>query len=288
MKYLITGAGGQLGKEWARFLTANGSVFSAFNSTELDITNRELVTEILKSEKPDVVINCAAYTAVDKAESEPGKAFRVNRDGIRNLTDACLAVQSKMVHYSTDYVFSGNISDRELYPEGYPEDAPREPVNRYGESKYAGELELEKSQANWLLIRVSWLCGPAGSNFVNTMLKAGRQKDELKVVDDQFGSPSFTFDVVEKTGRLLNLNKKGMYHISSLGLLSWADFADEIFRQAGLDIQVIRIPTAGYPTAANRPAFSLLSNLKLMNTGLKPVLWKSGLKQLIQLINERS
>ena len=283
MKYLITGAGGQLGTEWGRFLATSEDYESvAFASQELDITDPESVRRVLKAEKPDVVINCAAYTAVDRAESEPEAAFRVNRDGVRHLAGACAEIGARLVHYSTDYVFPGRAGDRKRYPDGYPENAERDPVNRYGESKLAGELELEKSGVDWLLVRVSWLCSPSGSNFVNTMLRLGSERNELKVVDDQIGSPSFTFDVVGKTITLLEKGQTGAFHISCDGAISWADFAKEIFLQQGMDARIVRVSSSEYPTEASRPAFSLLSIEKIRFEELTPLHWKDGLRKLLE------
>ena len=283
MKVLITGAGGQLGREWHQALKESGTDLAAFTSSELDITLRNNVQTVLASEQPDVVINCAAYTAVDRAETDSEKAFRVNMDGVRYLADACAETGAILVHFSTDYVFPGKSADRIIYPKGYPEDAARKPVNIYGESKLAGELELEKSDAEWLLIRVSWLCSPFGKNFVNTMIRLGSVKNKLSVVEDQIGSPTYTFDVVAKTRKLLEMGKRGTFHVSSEGAISWADFAEEIFHITEMNVEVERVPSSEYPTDAERPAFSLLSTEKIRTVGLSPREWKEGLKQLIEL-----
>ncbi|PWN08066.1 dTDP-4-dehydrorhamnose reductase [Rhodohalobacter mucosus] len=287
MKFLITGAGGQLGSEWAKFLAAaEGHKAIALTSSEMDITDPECVMSMLEAKRPDVVVNCAAYTAVDQAESEPEAAFRANRDGVRHLSDACAENDIMLVHYSTDYVFPGKAEDRSKYPKGYPETANRAPVNRYGDSKLAGEQELEKSEAKWLLVRVSWLCSASGTNFVNTMIRLGNEREELSVVDDQIGSPSFTFDVVDKTMTLLEKERTGTFHVSCTGVVSWADFAEEIFEQLNMDTGVIRVTTAEYPTAAVRPAFSLLATEKIRSEGLIPLQWKDGLRKLLELKKE--
>jgi dTDP-4-dehydrorhamnose reductase len=283
LKYLVTGAGGQLGSEWLRFLQKQGSAFKAFGSDELDITDASAVSSSIETVKPDIVINCAAYTNVDRAESEPEAAYSVNRDGVGNLAKACRDVGILMVHYSTDYVFPGRKDDENNYPDGYPEDAAPGPVNRYGKTKLAGEEVLLKSGTDFLLIRVSWLCGPGGSNFINSMLRLRGDRESVNVVDDQTGSPSYTFDVVEKTDRLIRRDKRGIFHISSGGKLSWADFAAEIFRLTGSGTVVNRIPSSEYPMDAARPAFSLLSKQKLIHAGLKPVDWKKGLNNFLEL-----
>lgn len=285
MTYLITGANGQLGSEWVDFLKKRGISYSSYSSKQLDITNYHAVKEKLQNKNPDVVINCAAYTAVDKAESEQEKAFQVNEMGVAILAELTDETGAVLVHYSTDYVFAGNKEDRENHREGYEESAPKQPVNVYGKSKRAGEVILENGYSNWLLIRVSWLCGQYGSNFVKTMMRLGKEKDELKVVDDQIGSPTFTFDVVEKSWQLLQMQKRGVYHISSKGTINWADFAEEIFRTANIETKIKRISTDEFPVAAKRPHYSKLSAKKIERAGLTPIYWKDGLLKLVNQLN---
>ena len=285
MKFLITGANGQLGREWIQFLELKGVPFDAFGSKKMDITDSDQVLARMEECKPDVVINCAAYTNVDDAEDEQEQAYSVNEKGVENLVSACLNYNSKLVHFSTDYVFPGSHEDGSKFPDGYPEDAEKRPVNEYGRSKRVGEIVIEKSSLDSLLIRVSWLCGPFGDNFVKTMLRLAESRDKLSVVDDQKGSPTFTFDVVEKTYRLLNMSKSGVYHISSRGKISWADFAQEIFKQANIAIALHRIPSSDFPTKAKRPIFSLLSTQKLEKEGLKVLAWKEGLSVLLRKLN---
>lgn len=282
MKYLITGAGGQLGSEWVKYLETTGEEFKAFTSKELNITLHDTVMRVVVQYQPDVIVNCAAYTNVDGAESEPEKAFMVNKTGVENLVDACIASNCKLVHYSTDYIFSGNSSDAERYPDGYPEDAEFDPINVYGKSKFAGEEVIKKKNMDALIIRVSWLCSSKGKNFVNTMLRLGHEKNRISVVDDQIGSPSFTFDVVKKTHFLISKRVDGIFHITSRGKISWADFAEEIFHQSALKVGVVRISSDLFPVKAKRPAFSLLSTKKLSESGLEIHDWKDGLHQLLE------
>ncbi len=285
MKLLITGANGQLGREWIEFLELKGEPFDAFGSKKMDITDSNQVRSRIKECRPDVVINCAAYTNVDEAEDEQELAHSVNKTGVEHLVSACLEYNCKLVHFSTDYVFPGSFEDGSKFPDGYPEDAEKRPVNAYGRSKRAGEIIIENSPLDCLLIRVSWLCGPFGNNFVKTMLRLAETRNELSVVDDQKGSPSFTFDVVEKTFQLLKDGKSGIYHISSKGKISWADFAEEIFNQSNIEITLHRIPSSEFPTKAKRPAYSLLSNQKIEKEGLNVLAWKAGLSVLLKKLN---
>ena len=284
MKFLITGANGQLGSEWVSRLTDLRSDFISYSSDRLDITDRTQVQELITAEKPDIVINCAAYTNVDRAETETEKAFLVNEHGVRNLINACKENGSKLVHFSTDYVFAGDVTDRVRFPEGYPESANSDPINAYGSSKRAGELILEEAgrDADWLLIRVSWLSGRYGSNFVKTMLRMSQDKKEISVVMDQTGSPTFTFDLVDKTLALLEKGCSGTFHITSKGEISWAQFAEEIFKISGSETKVVPIPSEQYVTTAKRPSFSLLSTDKIQKNGLEPIHWKAGLEQLLK------
>jgi dTDP-4-dehydrorhamnose reductase len=283
MKYLISGAGGQLGREWIRLLdeTASGDEFTALKHSDFDITDLESVKKTLKHENPDVLINCAAYTNVDGAENDQEKADLINHIAVKNLAAECADADIKLVHYSTDYVFPGRDEDEQKYPDGYPEDGETGPVNVYGKTKLAGEEALEWETNDYLLIRVSWLCGSDGKNFVKTMLRLGSERNEVSVVDDQIGSPAFTFDVAEKTRKLVQKGKTGIYHISSDGKITWADFAEEIFELAGFEVAVKRVTSADFKTVAKRPVFSLLSKSKIADQGMTPVPWRSGLSELL-------
>lgn len=284
MKFVITGSGGQLGREWVQFLTQKQLSFRGFGSGELDITKPDVLNRTFEEEKPDVVINCAAYTAVDRAEREPEKAFLVNETGVRNIAECCRVYGAKMIHYSTDYVFPGQVEDRVKYPKGYPEEAEIGPLGVYGRSKRAGEEALIDSHDEWLLFRISWLCGQYGSNFVKTMLRLGKEKETVRVVDDQTGSPSYAFDVVEKSFDLIRKRRKGIYHISSGGPVTWAGFAEQIFKEAGTGTTVIKIRSSEFPTDAKRPAYSFLATNKIVREGLPVTDWKEGLPVLIRQI----
>ncbi|MEX0769418.1 MAG: dTDP-4-dehydrorhamnose reductase [Balneolaceae bacterium] len=281
MKILITGAKGQLGKEWMDIVAGMGHhEVIGVGSNELDISNRSHVTKTLNRIDPHLLINCAAYTDVDQAEDDVEQAFLVNEKGVENLAGWCSGHRRKMVHFSTDYVFPGRLGDRKRYPEGYPEEAPTDPVNTYGASKLAGEEKLRKLNTNHLLIRTSWLCGRYGNNFVSTMLRLGKEKDRLRVVNDQFGSPSFAKNVVYNTWNLIEKEQTGVFHVTSGGLITWHRFAEAVFELSGLDVQVDSISTEEYPTKARRPSFSKLNTKKLESIpGCRIIDWKEGLKE---------
>ncbi len=286
MSILVTGAGGQLGMEWVKFLGRMGLEHHAMTSKDLDITNSGAVDLTLNRVKPEVVVNCAAYTDVDGAESDVEKALRVNRNGVGHLAEWCAGNSIPIIHYSTDYVFPGRKTDLVTYPDGYPEDGETDPVNRYGESKRAGEELLFEAGAPYLLIRVSWLCGEFGNNFVKTMLKLGNERDRIQVVKDQIGSPTYAASVVKLSHQLLQQGHKGIYHITSGGMISWYDFASEIFRMAGVNTVVEPVSTSEYPVKAPRPAFSKLDSSKISSTlSIQMEEWDEGLTELMNKLN---
>lgn len=286
MRIMITGGNGQLGSEWVYFLNKQGVEFIALPSSDLDITDHMDVRRVLNNLKPDLIINCAAYTNVDQAEDEKEKAFAVNADGLKNLADYCVEHQIKLVHFSTDYVFEGSLTDKKNLPEGYPEDHPPKPINTYGESKLAGEVSIRNSGCDHLIIRVSWLCGRFGNNFVKSMIRLGKERDELNVVNDQFGCPTFADNVVENTWHLIDQNISGVYHITSTGMITWYDLAQAIFKKTGEQVDVKPIPSSEFPTKAKRPAFSLLSTKKIAAVpGITLTNWQEGLHNLLANID---
>lgn len=285
MKILITGAGGQLGQQWIDFCMEENIQFKSYRSAELDVTDEEKVLREVQSYNPDIIINCAAYTKVDDAEGDKENTVKVNATAVHNLALLCKKLGIKLVHFSTDYVFAGKEEDHSNLPDGYSELHTRNPVNQYGYSKYLGEKAIEESGCEYLLIRVSWLCGSHGHNFVKTMLRLGEEKNELSIVNDQFGSPTFTDQVVELTHLLIQNKETGVFHISSEGLISWHDFAKEIFKQAGIRITLNPVASDEYPTKAKRPSFSKLSTQKISNIdGINIIHWKEGLQRLLNQI----
>lgn len=288
MKLLVTGAGGQLGKEWVAFLKDNKITFTAYDYDDLDITNTGQVQKKLKEKEPDIVINCAAYTNVDAAEDNPELAFKVNALGPEILAKECRKYRAKLVHYSTDYIFPGREEDADRFPDGYTEDAPPAPLNIYGSSKKEGEDAIVKTGGDWLLIRVAWLCGQFGNNFLKTMLRLGKEKKEVNVVNDQIGSPTFCHDVVDKTFQLINKEEKGAFHVSSKGKISWYDFAKKIFELEKMEVTCNPVSTESFPLKAARPKFSLLNTAKIKDIGLEPMHWETGTAELLHQLKKHS
>jgi len=254
MKVLILGANGQLGSEFKTFLKDKVEIF-AFDHKELDILDLSNLINKFFDLSPEVVINCAAYTKVDQAEKD--LAYQINALGAKNVSFASLKIKAKVVYFSTDYVFDGakNSPYTEL-------DKPN-PLSIYGKSKLFGEEFTKQFNPNHLILRISWLYGINGSNFVKTIVKLAKEKGELKVVDDQFGTPTYTFDVVKQTWKLIQEDSVGLYHSSNTGQTTWFDFAKEIVEQLNLNAKVLPIKTSEFPTLAKRPSFSVLENYLL-------------------------
>jgi len=284
---LLTGAGGQLGWEVARRVRAPLTI-KALNRAQLDITDRQKVFNAIAAVSPKVVINGAAYTAVDKAESDPKTAFAVNRDGPAYLAEACSHYNLPLIHVSTDYVFDG----RKAGP--YMEDDHVAPLGVYGESKWAGEVAVREGCARHVILRTSWIHGIHGSNFVKTMLRLGQDHDQIGVVDDQYGSPTFAGDLAEAViivsrfmiDGTLPPNGIGTFHCTGSGVTTWCGFARKIFKITKpkvIKVPVIKaITTAAYPTMAARPKNSALDCEKLAvvyGISLRP--WEEALSDML-------
>ena len=282
MRAILTGAGGQLGQQWLEWAKHHPEIeLFPFTRSELDITNSAEFDQKLGSLGADLWINCAGYTQVDRAEDEPVQAYRVNTEAVAKIATWCSEKQIKLVHYSTDYVFSGTIEDRMCYPEGYPESAETAAIGTYGMSKAEGEKQIEKILDDFLILRVSWLCGAYGNNFLKTMLRLSAERSEIRVVADQFGAPAFCEDVVKQTIDLVQLDASGIFHVGSQGLCSWFEFATEIMKIWERSCKVIPITTAEFPTKALRPAFSKLDTRAYEErTGQVCPDWKSSLASL--------
>ena len=282
MKVIVTGKGGQLASEFEA-LKGFDPDWTFLSEQDLDITNLELVLSFFNSNSFDLVINCAAYTAVDKAEDNFELAYAVNEKGVGNLADACNKYGSRLIHYSTDYVFNGESS----IP--YSENEFTEPRSVYGKSKLAGEKLLEENEAvESIILRTSWVYSNFGQNFVKTMLRIGKEKSELGIVSDQIGSPTFARDLAEDTLKILEdsnyLWKNGdIFHYSNEGSCSWYDFAKQIFDFADIKVKLNALSSEEFPTRAVRPKFSLLDKSKFKKTFKVEINhWKGSLENMLK------
>lgn len=286
-KILVTGGNGQLGREIQELAPAYSRFEFVFLSREdMPINNFELVRVFFNSVKPVYCINCAAYTAVDKAESERDLAFQVNGESVGVLAAICKEHDTKFIHVSTDYVFNGEGN----YP--YTENFPTDPVNVYGASKLEGERQAVQLNPDAVIIRTSWVYSSFGKNFVKTMIRLMNEKDEIKVVNDQIGSPTYAADLGEVILKIiydLDLQpaewKPGIYNFSNEGIISWFEFAQAIKELINCPCDVKPITTADYPTPAKRPAYSVLDKTKIQETfGVQLKDWKESLAICIEKI----
>ncbi len=282
---LLTGATGQLGFEWLEELRSKGFTVLSPDRISLDLSRPDRVMDWLQMYQPTYIIHCGAYTKVDLAEVESEMCFLVNRDSTGQIARFAADNDVPLIYYSTDYVFSGIENDKIMYPNGYPIDAPCAPKSVYGKSKWEAELRVQEALGDHLVIRVAWLCGAHGSNFVKTMMKLGETREQLKVVNDQLGSPSFVPDVIRFTQLLLQNNISGTRHVSSNGLIHWAEFASEIFSYTNVHVDVLPIPTSQYPTKALRPSYSKLDcSQTVQEVNLNLPYWKESLHKIIDEI----
>ena len=261
MKLLVTGVKGQLGYDVCKVLSARGIEHRGVDIEDFDITNAQATHDYIAAYRPDGVIHCSAWTAVDRAEDELEKVRAVNAEGSRNIASVCKEIGAKLVYISTDYVFPGT-GDRFYEP-----DDPTGPLGAYGVTKLEGEQAVQALLERYFIVRVSWVFGKNGNNFVRTMLRLAETKSELNVVCDQIGSPTYTADLAPLLCDMVVSEKYGVYHATNEGICSWAEFAEEIFRLAGKDIKVNPVPTSEYPTRAARPLNSRMSKAKLEEMG---------------------
>ena len=265
MKVLVTGCAGQLGWDTLRQLEARGIECRGVDVRDFSLTDAPAVREYVSRYRPDAVVHCAAYTNVDKAESEPEICAAVNGMGTLNMVRAALGVGAKMVFISTDYVFPGTGD------QPWKVDDPYGPLNVYGMSKVQGEDAVRSLMTRFFILRTSWVFGKNGHNFVRTMLRLGREKKEIRVVNDQIGSPTYTQDLARVICDLLPTEKYGIYHVRNEGFMSWFDFAAMIMEKAGLPCQVLPVSSAEYPTPAKRPLNSRLDASRLAEAGIRPM-----------------
>lgn len=279
MRVLVTGVSGQLGYDVARVLTQRGIEYRGTSSKELDITDRAAVEHLMQAYRPDAVIHCAAYTKVDLAEDEPERCWAVNADGTRNLAAACREIGAKMLYISTDYVFPGTGEQFRRT------DDPVSPVNTYGRSKLAGELAVQSLLETYFIVRISWVFGKNGNNFVKTMLRLAETRTELTVVCDQIGSPTYTADLAPLLCDMVQTERYGIYHATNGGTCAWSEFAKAIFELADKQVTVYPIPTSAYPTRAVRPLNSRMSKERLHSNGFQELPeWKNALARYLKEI----
>ena len=286
MKVLVTGVKGQLGYDVKCELERKGHTAIGVDVEEMDITVESAVSEFIEKVQPDAVIHCAAWTAVDNAEDEDvrQKVCAINQSGTKYIANACAKIGAKMMYISTDYVFDGSGDT--------PWDADCKdyaPINVYGASKLGGELSVATTLKKYFIVRIAWVFGKNGKNFVKTMLSVGKTHDAVKVVNDQIGTPTYTFDLARLLVDMIETEKYGYYHATNEGgYISWFDFTKEIYRQAGLSTKVIPVTTAEYGLSkAKRPFNSRLDKSKLIKAGFKPLpTWQDALGRYLKEIGE--
>ena len=279
MKVLVTGVNGQLGYDVVNELNKRGHMAIGTDIEEMDITDANSVDSVIKGNAPDAVIHCAAYTAVDAAEDNAELCRKINAEGTQNIANVCKELDIKMIYISTDYVFDGE-GERAWKP-----DDERTPLNVYGQTKYEGELAVQNTLDKYFIVRIAWVFGMNGKNFIKTMLNLGKTRDSITVVNDQFGSPTYTFDLARLLVDMVETEKYGIYHATNEGICTWYEFACEIFRQAGIDVKVLPVSAAEYPAKAKRPSNSRMSKEKLTENGFEKLpTWQDALSRYLKEI----
>lgn len=277
MKILVTGAEGQLGYDVCKVLAARGIEHRGVDIGDFDITDASAVKKYIREYAPDGVIHCSAYTAVDKAEDEPGKCQAINVDGTRNIAEVCGDTGAKLLYISTDYVFPGTGE------QFYEPDDTTGPLSVYGRTKLEGEQVVQELLEKYFIIRTSWVIGKNGNNFVKTMLRLAETKTEVSVVCDQIGSPTYTGDLAPLLCDMVVTEKYGVYHATNEGICSWAEFAKEIFRLAEKKMKVNPVATSEYPTRAVRPLNSRMSKDRLEKMGFARLPhWQAALERYLR------
>mgnify|MGYP003301775520 CR=1 FL=1 len=284
-RILVTGANGQLGNEMRRLGAVSPNEYIFTDVAELDITDKAAVMAFVEEHKVDVIVNCAAYTNVDKAEDDEATAELINATAVKNLAEAAKAQDATLFHVSTDYVFGaeGNTPRSE--------DMPLNPLGAYGRTKLHGEQAIAEVGCKAIIIRTAWLYSEFGNNFLKTMLRLTAEKDTLNVVFDQVGTPTYAGDLAMTIFSIIEggyyVGNEGVYHFSNEGVCSWYDFASEIMEMSGINCKVNPIKSEQYPTPAPRPVYSVLDKTKIIDTfGIEIPHWKKGLKQCIDELNK--
>ena len=281
MRVFVTGVKGQLGYDVMNELEKQGLEGIGVDIDEMDITDADQVNKVIKEAAPDAVIHCAAYTAVDAAEDNEEICRKVNAQGTENIAKVCEELDIKMMYISTDYVFNGQ-GERPWEP-----DDEREPLNVYGQTKYEGELAIEEHVKKFFTVRIAWVFGVNGKNFIKTMLNVGKTHDTVRVVSDQIGTPTYTYDLARLLVDMIETDKYGYYHATNEGgYISWYDFTCEIFKQAGYTTNVVPVTTEEYGLSkAARPFNSRLDKSKLVEAGFTPLpTWQDALSRYLKEI----
>ena len=279
MRILVTGVKGQLGHDVMNELKKRGHTGIGVDIEEMDITDPAACEKVITEANVEAVIHCAAYTAVDAAEDNAELCTRVNAYGTENIAGVCEKLNLKMMYISTDYVFDGQ-GTRPWEP-----DDERHPLNVYGQSKYEGELAVTDHVKKFFIVRIAWVFGVNGKNFIKTMLRLGKERGAVSVVSDQIGSPTYTYDLAVLLVDMIGTEKYGFYHATNEGLCSWYEFAVEIFRQAGLDVKVTPVTSEEFPAKAKRPFNSRMSKEKLTENGFRRLpAWQDALGRYLKEI----
>ena len=282
MKILVTGVKGQLGYDVVQEGEKRGLEMFGTDVDSMDITDAGQVRKVMEAYKPDGVIHCAAYTAVDAAEEHQEICRKINVNGTRNIAEVCRDMDIPLMYFSTDYVFDGQGENF------WKEDDERQPLNVYGQMKYEGELAVQELVQKYFILRISWVFGVNGSNFIKTMLRLGKERGAVGVVSDQMGSPTYTYDLAKLVLDMFQTDKYGVYHVTNDGICSWYEFACEIFKQAGRDVKVTPLTTAEYPAKAARPLNSRMSKDKLVNAGFQMLpSWQDALRRYLERLEDR-
>lgn len=284
MKVFVTGVRGQLGYDVVNELEKRGHTAIGVDIEDLDITDAEAVDKMITEAAPDAVIHCAAWTAVDAAEDNEEKCRQVNVNGTENIAKVCKKLNCKMMYISTDYIFDGKGTRP-----WEPDDPVTTPLNVYGQTKYEGELAVRNNVEKFFIVRIAWVFGK-GKNFIKTMLNLGKTHDHLTVVNDQYGTPTYTYDLARLLVDMIETDKYGNYHATNEGgYITWYDFACEIFRQAGIDVDVEPVSSAQYAAKAKRPENSRMNKQKLADNGFEPLPdWKDALGRYLRRLDEEN
>lgn len=277
MKVFVTGVKGQLGYDVVNELEKRGHTAIGVDIEDLDITDAAAVDKMITETAPEAVIHCAAWTAVDAAEDNEEKCRQVNVNGTENIAKVCKKLDCKMMYISTDYIFDGKGTRP-----WEPDDPVTTPLNVYGQTKYEGELAVRNNVEKFFIVRIAWVFGK-GKNFIKTMLNLGKTHDHLTVVNDQYGTPTYTYDLARLLVDMIETDKYGNYHATNEGgYITWYDFACEIFRQAGMDVDVEPVSSAQYAAKAKRPENSRMNKQKLADNGFGPLPdWKDALRRYL-------